>query len=296
MSKSITRREPDFQGLLWPHVVAGLGARIFPVDPRTKRPLIDDFYERATRNHDKIDRWLKRWPNARWAIITGEDSGIVALDIDRKRNEAGRVVVFGLETLHRAGIVFLPTVTPTARTPSGGYRLLFRHPGVHVKTGELLFKGKRVLGVEVKGDGRGGHCIVAGPGYEWQPHYPPTLALAPLPPWAIMSDDEHHSAPATPIAPVGKLSPYGEKVLRNARKEILEAPPGQRHGALLRVSYSVAGYVDGYGLPASFALDELGRAALAQPRNKPRPTPKQILKTVQDAFAAGLRQQRKPAR
>jgi hypothetical protein len=42
-------------------------------------------------------------------------------------------------------------------------------------------------------------------------------------------------------------------------------------------------------MPASLALDEMERAALAQPRSNPCPTQKQILKTVGSAFVAGLR-------
>ena len=177
---------------------------------RAKRDIslssLDDFYERATRNHAKIDRWLARWPNARWAIITGVESGGVALDIDRKCNADGKVIAWGLESLHRAGIIYPSAATPTARTPRGGFRQLFRHPGTFVKSGTLVIDGQEIAGIEVKGDGPSGHCIVAGRGYEWQPYYPLTLALAPCPPWMIMADDRHHAAPSAPVAPVGKLS------------------------------------------------------------------------------------------
>jgi hypothetical protein len=280
------------QGLALPHILASLGFRVFPVAPNSKRPLIDDFYERATRNHAKIDRWLARWPNARWAIITGVESGGVALDIDRKCNADGKVIAWGLESLHRAGIIYPSAATPTARTPRGGFRQLFRHPGTFVKSGTLVIDGQEIAGIEVKGDGPSGHCIVAGRGYEWQPYYPLTLALAPCPPWMIMANDRHHAAPSAPVAPVGKLSRYCETALRNARKAILEAPAGQRHDTLLRIVFNIAGLVDGYGMPAALALDELERAAIAQPRNKPRPSHKDILKTVRDAFDAGLRHPR----
>jgi hypothetical protein len=294
MTISNTQRRPLLQR--WPHLLASLGARIFPVDPRTKAPLIDDFYDRATRNHAKIDRWLKRWPNARWAIITGQDSGIVILDIDRKKDARGKVVIWGMENLHRAGIVFLPPATPTETTPSGGFHLLFRHPGVFVPTGPLKVNGEKIPGIEVKGDGPAGHCIVAGPGYVLQPCYPITLALAACPPWMIMADEQRHHTSSEAAKPVGDLSAYCEVVLRNARKEILAAPPTQRHDTLLRVVFNVAGFVEGYGMPASLALAEMEHAALEQPRNKPRPSDKQLLKTVGDAFAAGLRAPREPRR
>jgi hypothetical protein len=98
--------------------------------------------------------------------------------------------------------------------------------------------------------------------------------------------------PVEPAVPVGELSPYCEKALRNARKAILEAPTGERHDTVLRTVFNIAGLVEGYGMPASLALDELERAAIAQPRNKPRPSDKEILRTVKDAFDAGLRHPR----
>jgi putative DNA primase/helicase len=293
MSLHIDRRsEPQDP----PHLLASLGARCFPVNPRTKHPLITDYYARSTRNHAKLDRWLARWPKVAWAIVTGADSGIVALDIDRKKNAHGKIIVWGMENLHRAGIVFLPPATPTQITRSGGFHLLSRHPGVSVPTGPLKIAGKNVAGVEIKSGGPNGHCIVAGPGYLWQPCYPIKLALATCPPWMIMPDERRHRAPFEAAKPVGELSAYCEKALRNARKQILEAPPGQRHNILLRAVFNVAGLVEGYGMPASLALQELEYAALEQPRRNPRPGDKQLLKTVGDAFAAGLRAPREPRR
>jgi hypothetical protein len=78
----------------WPHLLASLGAHSFPVNARTRHPFIDDFYNRATRNHAK----LERWPVAACAIITGQDSGVVALDIDRKKDASGKIVTRGPET------------------------------------------------------------------------------------------------------------------------------------------------------------------------------------------------------
>jgi hypothetical protein len=100
------------------------------------------------------------------------------------------------------------------------------------------------------------------------------------------------NADGTSVA-VGDLSAYCEAALRSARREILNGPAGQRHDTLLRVVFNIAGLIDGYGMPANLALDEMEHAALAQPRNKPRPGNKEILKTVRDAFAAGLRHPRK---
>ena len=87
---------------------------------------------------------------------------------------------------------------------------------------------------------------------------------------------------------------------RRRRIQALSDSSSKSIAALLRFTLSDPPTIDGWilnslltSVAASFALDELERAALAQPRSKPRPTSKEILKTVRDAFAAGLRHQRK---
>jgi hypothetical protein len=290
MSKSNIDLSLGFQGQPWPHVLASLGFRVFPVAPNSKRPLIENYYERATRNHAKIERWRKRWPDARWAAIMVEEAGAVALDIDRKCDAGGKVIIWGLESLYRARLIYPSALTPTARTPRGGFRQLFRHPGTFVKSGLLKIEGQEIAGIEIKGDGPAGHCILTGRGYEWQPFYPITLALAPCPPWMIMAEDAPAARrSAVPVVPVGALSRYGEKALRSARTAILEAPTGERYETLLRTVFDIAGLIEAHEIPASIALAEMEHAALAQPRNKPRPGEREILKTVRDAFAAGLR-------
>jgi hypothetical protein len=290
-------RSDGWHGQPWPHVFASLGWRTTLARAKGKGGLFKDYLNLATCDHRQIDEWITLYPGCRWEIITGgkteeETGGVVALDVDRKTNGDGKVITWGLEGLYRAGIIYPSAVTPTATTPRGGIRQLFRHPGVYVNTGELKIDGKTIAGMEVKGDGPAGHCIVAGPGYVWMPHYPPTLALAPCPLWMIMPDDQHHAAPAALPAPVGELSRYCEKALYNACTAILEAQPGGRHAALLHEAFAMGRLVEGFGMPPSIALYELGLAAIGQPRNKPRPSDREIIRTIMDAFTAGERHPR----
>jgi hypothetical protein len=276
------RDQPADQSL--PHIYVSRGWPVHPFD-RAKRPLTHHGVDDATLDHAQIDRWRRQYPDALWAIASGRRSGVVGLDVDFRPEGNGRdTLEFDLE------IGFLPA-TPISHTPRG-YHVLFAWPGHDVPCSV----GKLGRFLDIRGDG-GSLIMPPGPGRRWDPHLPYTLPLAPLPVWVTSSiEDQHHAAPSAPVAPVGELSAYGENIIRSARKDILEAPSGQRHATLLRVAYSVAGYVDGCGLPASFALDELERAALAQPRNNPRPNDKAILKTVRESFTAGLRHQRKPRR
>src|SRR5437879_3955056 len=58
--------------------------RPIPVKPRDKTPLLEswiEFQERAP-TETQVKAWFTRWPDANVALLTGQASGIVALDID----------------------------------------------------------------------------------------------------------------------------------------------------------------------------------------------------------------------
>jgi len=279
-----------------PHVLASLGLRVFPVDPLTKRSLITQFYDRATRNHAKIARWLQRWPKAGWAIVTGQDGGVVILDIDRKEDKSGKIVIWGIENLHRAGIVFLPPATPTQITPSGGYHLLFRHPGVFVPTGHLKINGKKLDGIEVKGDGRQGHCILAGPGYEWLPCYPPTLPLLPPPTGALMPPAPPHQAAGGGrlVSGDGDYTAYGEGAVDRIVDDIRTAGRGNQEETLNKGAYAIGQLVAGDEIAASYGLKLLDwLAPRVESLDARRPWgPGEVQKKLERAYLAGQRRPR----
>src|SRR4051812_49038931 len=113
------------------------GWPVFPVsfntDPLAKKyPLTTHGMNDATREESRIREWWARWPKAVPAIRTGEQSGIVALDIDIRPGGSG------FDSLDELGITVHPSA-PTAHTPRRGCAILFSWPGHFVKTcsGEL---------------------------------------------------------------------------------------------------------------------------------------------------------------
>mgnify|MGYP001565764130 CR=1 FL=1 len=132
--------------------------------PRTARGLYD-----ASKDADIIRGWWLRWPNANIAIVTGSVSGIWAADIDSKEGLTNIRRILSRSDLH----------TRVSRTGSGGYHLLYRHPGRLVPN-----QVKPLPGVDVRGDG--GYIVVppslhaSGKRYEWLNHHEPLKTPKPL--------------------------------------------------------------------------------------------------------------------
>jgi len=235
----------------------------------------------ATRDEARIRRWWTRHPESVPALLTGEPSGVVAIDVDIK---GGRN---GLDTLEALGVPFHP-MTVTAHTPSGGIHLLFRWPGGHVATST----DKLGPGLEVKGDGAW-VTLPPGPGRFWDPHLGPDTPLAPLPEWAIISSkaEPQRDRQARPSA---DLSRYAEAALDAAAKHIIGAPAGAQETTLNGEAFSIGQLAGGGVIPAGPALDGLLWAARRMPSLDPRRpwSPAEIEKKVKAAFTDGLREPR----
>lgn len=97
-----------------------------PVFPSSKQkiPLIEDWYNRSSREPQIIKEWWNRWPDANVSIPTGSKSGLIVLDIDVKNGQPGFDSVGELEKKHG----LLPK-TPTSLSPSGGQHFFFKYNG-----------------------------------------------------------------------------------------------------------------------------------------------------------------------
>jgi len=121
------------------------GWRIFPLAPRSKRPLIagKDWKKYATDDEAQVVAWWEATPNANIGLLCGEASGVVVLDIDQRGEKDGSAEVRKLEGENE----MLPR-TPSAATGGGGGHLFFAWPN-EVSVG----CPKPIKDCEIKGEG-----------------------------------------------------------------------------------------------------------------------------------------------
>jgi hypothetical protein len=270
---------------------AGRGWPVFPVrfnrDPNARKyPLTPHGMNDATLDEATIGEWFGRcWPNAVPAIVTGEPSDVIALDIDIRHDGSG------FDSLEELGVYDHP-IAPTAHTPRGGCAVLFKWPGHFVKT----CSGELAPHLDIRGD-RGSVILPPGPGRFWDPHLGKDTPIPEMPEWMMIAEP----ATMTPILPSRKrqpLSRYAEAALDGAVAAILKAPDGQQRDTLNRESYSIGRLVAGGVLPADLALRALaGAAQRMRSFNPGRPwRATELDKMVRLAFADGLTQPRQPER
>jgi bifunctional DNA primase/polymerase-like protein len=108
-----------------------------------KHPLTRKGLKDATCDVETIQRWWEHYPQANVAIKTGEDSGLVVIDVDPAHG--GEESLAKLEAKHGP----LPD-TLTSITGGGGRHLFFAHPGEKVPNNAGTKLGK---GLDIRGDG-----------------------------------------------------------------------------------------------------------------------------------------------
>lgn len=120
--------------------------------------------------------WLEAWPNMNLGILTGEDSGVFAVDIDPRHGGDK-----SLEALIKANGSLPPT--PSASTGGGGTHFLFMIPdGMTIKNsvGDEHGLGGIAPGIDIRGNGG---LIVVEPsftkgGYTWVSGLPERQSIA----------------------------------------------------------------------------------------------------------------------
>ena len=153
------------------------GWQVLPLKARDKRPLIP-WKGGGSTDLNTVASWFDLWGDANIGIVTGKNSGIVALDVDAKNN--GRETLLALMDTY--GV--LPE-TPIAHTGGGGMHYLFSCPSdVRNSAGRL---GD---GLDIRGDG-GQICAppsihASGKQYRWDEHFKPSQTpVAPMPAWML---------------------------------------------------------------------------------------------------------------
>ena len=184
-----------------------------------KHPRIVQWPENATTLSGMIRSWWRRWPEANIALVTGEASGLVVLDVDPRHGGDA-----ALEELEKQFGELPPTVA--ARTGSGGRHIIFRHPGRRVPNSA----GALGPGLDVRGDG--GYIVAppsrhaSGQPYTWEDAYHLMyLEPAPMPAWLI----DRVTRPEKGVLAPFPRSPLSTLVLTGVRE-------GQRNSSLARLA------------------------------------------------------------
>ena len=190
---------------------AQLGWRVFPLAPRSKRPLRSPSFYEATWDAATLRAWWSTAGRCNIGLATG--AGLIALDFDPAHGAGPWWQEHGPALRH----------TVAARSGNGGWHLLLRVPPACAIRNS---SSKLAPGVDVRGDG--GYLVVApsvhplGRPYRWvRGQSPWDCALAPLPDALI-----HTLTRAGPARPPPRPSPTIPTATPTA------IPTGQRNTTL----------------------------------------------------------------
>ena len=138
--------------------LAAKGKKVFPCRAGAKEPLTARGFKDATTDSAMLRRWWAQHPAANLAIATGEQSGVIVLDVDvdPEKGKDGEAALTTLLAKHGP----LPA-TLIVRTPRGGRHLYFKHPGIGVRV--PCSTDTLGHGLDVRGDGDTCWCRRVGP-------------------------------------------------------------------------------------------------------------------------------------
>jgi hypothetical protein len=160
------------------------GFHVFPCEANGKKPVINDFPNRATRDPEQIERWF-RGNDYNIGISTtrfGDDHALVVIDVDNKNGKDGDAQLLSLELEGHD----LPASLEQS-TPSGGRHIVYI-------TDNPLKQGTNVLGAGLDIRSRGGYIV--GPGSTIDGRAYKQInghgQLAPAPQWLIEKLGQDH--------------------------------------------------------------------------------------------------------
>ena len=216
------------------HEYIGRGWSIIPIVTGDKRPLVrwEEFQDRHP-SEAEAGGWLRQWPEAGIAVVTGAISGLIVVDVD-----PGHRGDESLEKLEREHGALATTVE--CRTGGGGRHLYFAHPG-------RLIRNKVGLapGIDIRGDG--GYVVAppslhaSGLRYAWvEGRAPDATGIASFPEWILRRAIEEPTRRGHPIAHWRRLVCEG-------------VPAGERNNTIA----SLAGHLLKHGVDGSVVMELL---------------------------------------
>jgi Bifunctional DNA primase/polymerase, N-terminal len=223
---------------------------IFPVNPRTKKPLIVGWPGEASTDQKQIEAWWRQWPTAMIGIPCGERTGVWIIDPDINKKKG----LDGLAEL--AKLIAANSPLPATRiciTPRGGRHYHWRFTG----RAKLIRNStsKIARGIDVRG--AGGFAIVPpsfsikqGAAYQWENGE----AVADAPDWLV--DAAVRATKSRASAQAWALS-----ALIDECDKVANAREGERNDMLNRASFNLGQIIGSGGLNESEVRDRLFKAA-----------------------------------
>ncbi|MGH2784451.1 MAG: AAA family ATPase, partial [Actinomycetota bacterium] len=162
--------DPDLTSILRAMVDAGYS--IVPQTTDKKGYVAWKKFQTTPADREQVEAWIDEYPNANWAIVTGEVSGVVVFEFDGRE---------GIATMERLGLA------PAILSPSGSGHVWARSPGFRVRSAprvdesrwpgmDLLAEGHLATFYGRRGDGR----YERGPGRIYSPDELPAELVALL--------------------------------------------------------------------------------------------------------------------
>jgi Bifunctional DNA primase/polymerase, N-terminal len=228
-----------------------LGWPIVPAKAEGKQALVPwRRWQTVAPDLAAIDRWWHRWPWANVAVVTGQTSGVVVLDLD-VRHGADRSLA---ELEQHAGDLPWQAVV---ETPSGGWHVYLRHPRFPVANSA----SRLGAGIDVRGD-RGLALLPPSrrhlSAYRWAVGGPETVPVMPNG-WRRLLRPPRPRPPAAPH--VWSEPGVGRDAARLAGlvRTVAQAPERERNNTLYWAGRRLAEMID-QGAPAGWraALERAG--------------------------------------
>ncbi len=205
----------------------------------------------ATTDPDRIAAMFVGHPDRLLAIRTGKVSGLAVVDVDAPE---------GLDTMRALMAEGLLPETCAQRTGSGGWHLLYEHPGGHIMSGAAK------LGPKVDSKADGGYIVAApsehprtGEPYRWRWDWP-DAPLAPLHP--TLAARLRPPAPRPRLDTGGRFTPLSSKRLQGLVDTVLQAEEGNGNNSLYWAACKAGEMVAAGEISEQAAYDALFTAAL----------------------------------
>ncbi|WP_433264933.1 bifunctional DNA primase/polymerase [Actinosynnema sp. CS-041913] len=216
------------------------GWPVFPAHPRSKRPALTEWEQRASTDIDRIERWWTRRPTANPAVATGP-AGLVVLDLDDAVRH-GHIVPREPSTVRHGKDAFaqlsqnaatqVSEGTFTVRTPNNGMHLYFAAPA-----GVELHNTQSRLGPLIDTRAHGGYVLAAGAETR-QGHYEiiDDVPVQALPDWLVDALAPRLHLDTRTTVEATHSDAYLRAALADETRRVRTAPPGTRRHSLLRAA------------------------------------------------------------